>query len=89
MFDVSLGDQVIISQNRAMFCCFSQMISSLLTKTLSTVQNVSKQAKAAQAAGHCKPWGGGTAAIRFRPRQISLKWETRYSTVLFDLGKLI
>lgn len=70
---------------------FSQMISSLMTKTLSTVQNVSKQAKAAHAAGHCKQWGvaGGTAALRFSPRQISLKWETRYSTVLFDLGQLI
>lgn len=35
------------------------MISFLMTKTLSSVQNVSKQAKAAQAAGHCKLWGGG------------------------------
>lgn len=65
------------------------MISSLMTKSLSTVQNVSKQAKAAHAAGHFKQWGGGTAALRFSPRQLSLKWETRYSTVLFDLGKLI
>lgn len=67
------------------------MISFLMTKTLSSVQNVSKQAKAAQAAGHCKLWGGGggAAALRFSPRQISLKWETRYSTVLFDLGQLI
>lgn len=33
---------------------FSQMISSLMTKTMSTVQNVSKQTRAADAVGHCK-----------------------------------
>lgn len=33
---------------------FSQMISFLMTKTMSTVPNVSKQTRGADAVGHCK-----------------------------------